>query len=326
MTEQKKLRELQNNLRIVGTVKSVDLDIKPNKKDPSVMQIMGSITVLVEDKANNRAHEHEVKLFAKHTAKTYKGYVTLKNDLKAIDVVGKDLADRVSVVGNVSENIYVPADGKLREFNNNRGAFFNRVDADALAKDPTLANDSAVAQMELVVINTRPKTDKDGIETGEYAIEAFTTDYSGGVHMIHDIVVGVDLADVITEHYENDLTGKLTFALNNYVELSEEEPPEDPFAGEDGFGVQVDLSNGPIKNYIRELRVIGGFPPYFDDRAMSEEDIKFAKQIHALKVQEIKNNVPSAPPAAAGPAFGNDPFAAPQPGGPIEISDDDLPF
>lgn len=335
MTEQKKLRELANDIRIVGTLKSVDLEVKPNKKEPNVKQIMGSITIMVEDPAANLVHEHEVNLFAKETSKLYKGYVTIMNDFKAADTVGKENADRVTVSGSIDENIYMGGDGKLKEFNRNRGLFVNRIDEKMLAADQTLHGDSAVAQIEIVVENIRALTDKDGVETGEYGIDAFTVGYNNGVTKLKNIVVGQNLADVITENYSPGQTGKLTFSINNYVELQEQQQ-QDPFAGQEGgFGVQVDISQGPIKKYTRELRVIGGFPPYFDERALEEDDIRLAQQIRQLKVQEIQNSTPSTPPIgqtgmggfgtnAPSTGIGQDPFASNK--GPIEINEDDLPF
>ena len=325
MTEQKKLRELANNIKIVGTLKEVNLEIKPNKNDPKVKQIMGNIVVIVEEKSKNRIHEHTINLFAKDSSKLYKGYVTIKDQFKSIDEVGKENADRISISGSIDENIYMGQDSKLKEFNRNRGLFINRVDETALTKDPSLTNDSAVAQIEIVVTNIRPLTDKEGIETGEYGISAFTVGYNNGVTQLRDIVVGTDLADVITENYEINSTGKLTFAINNYAELKKVEI--DPaIESQGGFGVTTDIGN-ELTKYVRELRVIGGFPPYLDDRALQEEDIKFARQIRELKVQEVKNSVPSTPPAkttAGGFGTNADPFASTV--GTIEISEDDLPF
>lgn len=322
MTEQKKLPELANNIKIVGTLKEVNLEIKPNKNDAKVMQIMGNIVVLVQQPKLNRIHEHRINLFAKDSSKLFKGYKTIKDQFKASDVVGKDQADRVSVTGSIDENIYL-SNGELRQFNRNRGLFINRVDDSALAKDPSLANDIAVAQIELVVDSISPATDKEGAETGEYKISGFTVGYNNGVHRLHKMIVGENLADVITENYEKNTLGKLTFEINNYAEVEEVE--EDPFAGESGgFGVQVDVSGGPVTNFVNELRVIGGFPPNLE-KQLDEEDLKFARQIHALKVQEVKSSVPATPPANNNTGFGStDPFA--NTGAPIDISDDDLPF
>lgn len=330
MTEQKKLRELQNDIKIVGTLKEVNLEIKPNKKDPTQLQIMGDIVIIQQDKVNNRINEHVVKLFAKKSGKLFKGYETVLNDFNASEAAG--VTTRVVVTGNLNENMYMGGtDNSLKQFNQLRGLFINRIDEKMLANDPSLHEDSAIAQLEILVSGVRPVTDKDGIETGEYNVYGYTVGYENSVHNIHDIVVGEDLADVITEHYETDATGKLTFAINNYVELEEAEEQE--FVPEEGgFGVQVDISSGPIKRYKRELRVIGGFPAYFDDKAYDEDEIKFIKQIYDLRVQTTKTSVPSTPPQAGGfgtnatpqQGFNVDPFGAST--GPIEISDDDLPF
>lgn len=327
MTEQKKLRELQNNIRVVGTLKEKNLEIKPNKTNPNVKQIMGNIVVEVVE--GDQVNEIQINLFAKDSSKLYKGYLTIYNEFKALENFPREECDRVSVVGSVDENVYAGQDGALRKFNRFRGLFVNRVTPNDVAKDASLARDSAVAQIELLVTKVSNKTDKEGVETGELSVNALTVGYNNGVHELHDIVVGEDLAEVIEQNYEVGNTGMLTFKINNHV-LLEDAPEADPFAGQDGgFGVQVDITQGPIKNYVRELRVIGGMPPYFDERALEEEDIDFAKQIHALKLSEAMNNVPAAPPMTSGVAGGfgvnsGDPFSADAPK--IDLSDDDLPF
>jgi hypothetical protein len=333
MTEQKKLKELANAVRIVGTLKEINLEIKPNKKDPSVTQIMGDLVVLVKDKQNNRINEHKVKLFAKDSGKLFKGYKTIKETYRSIDQDGAEYADRISVTGSISGNDFMNQAGELISTNDIRGLFINRVDEQALSKDPSLAEDSAVAQIELVVNGIRPLTDREGVETGEYRIDGFTVGYNNGVTVLRNIVVGEDLADVINDNYSQNSTGKLTFAINHYVEVQEK--PQSSLAEAGGFGVQVDIE-GTVEKHVRELRVIGGFPPYYDERALEESDIQLAKQIRELRLQEIKNSVPSTPVqtgqggfgANAQPGFGAtptnaDPFAN---AGAIDISDEDLPF
>lgn len=316
MTEQKKLKELTNSIRITGILKENNLEIKPNKKDPSVRQIMGNIVILsvVGDKVN----EHRVELFAKESSKLFKGYETIMKECKSIEVHGKENATKLTVTGSIDGNDYVGQDGVLKEYNRIRGLFVNRVD------DPTTVKDEALAQIALVVTNIRPKTNKDGEETGEYGIDGFTIGYNNSVIVLQNLVVGENLANVITENYEIGCTGQLTFQINNYVEVIEKEV--DPFAGGDaGFGIQVDLGN-EARNYNRNLLVIGGFPPYLDERALDEDDIILAKQIRALHIQEVMNSVPATPPQGGG--FGQQGFADPFKGDgkPIDISDDDLPF
>lgn len=320
MSEQVQLRELLNSMRIIGTLKEMNLERRPNKKDPSKTQIQGNIVVMSE--VAGKVSEHRIELFAFTTSKLAKGYETIMNEYKAADVVGKEAATRVQVTGNLDINDYMGQDQQLRTMNRNRGVFVNRIE------DPAI-QDEALLQAEIVVTNVTPATDKEGIETGELKLEGFSVGYNGTVIEFKNMIVGEDLADVISEHYEPGSTGKLTFAVNNYVEVVEGAPKEDDGAA--GFGMQVDLDN-QVKNYVRELRVIGGFPPYLDEKAYTEEQIDLAKKTRALKLQEVKNNVPATPPAAGG--FGTnaapktttnmDPFAGTN--GQIDISDDDLPF
>lgn len=307
---EEKLRESLNSLRIIGTLKEMNLERKPTKAgDPS---IMGNIVVTCE--VGDKIHEHTVNIFAKKTSKLYKGYDTVINEYKASKDVGKENATRVQVVGNIDLNEYIASDGTMKSFNRNRGVFINRVN------DPSV-EDSAIFQAELIVKNLTPVTDKEGIETGEFNISGFTINYFGQPVELKNMIVGKDFADIITENYESNSTGKLTFAINNYVEVEEVE--QEPLEESSGFGIQVDLNN-EVKNYVNELRIIGGFPPYLDDRAYTDEQIVAAQKLRELQIQEVKNNVPAAPPQTAN-GFGANAAANTAPG-PIDISDDDLPF
>lgn len=314
MTDQRKLRELTNAVRITGTLKEMNLEVKPNKKDPTVKQIQGNIVVL--SVVDGKVNEHRVELFAKETSKLFKGYETVKNEYKSADVVGVENATRLTVTGSVDGNDYYGQDGQLREVNRVRGLFVNRVD------DPSI-QDEAIAQIELVVKNLRPLTDREGIETGEYGIDAFTVGYNQSVIVLKNLIVGADLAEVITSNYQIGSTGKLTFNINNYAEVVEK--PVSADAG--GFGIQVEIGD-EVKNYVRNLKVVGGFPPYYDERAFEEEDIVLANRIRALHLQELANTA-ATPPAQSG-GFGNTSFSKPAGStaapGSVDISDDDLPF
>lgn len=322
MSEQTvKLPELGNNVKIVGTLKEVNLEIKPNKKDPKVKQIMGDVVVTVIE--NNKVHEHKAQLFAKDSSKLFKGYKTIKDTYKPSDVYGTEDADRVSIVGSITGNDFMNGQGELISINKVRGLFVNRIEEKDIMKDASLANDMAVAQLELVVTGFQEIT-KDDVPTGEYKIGGFTVGYNESVTELKNMVIGADLADAVQSMYTDNSTGKLTFKMNNYVEVVEKK--KDGFDEVPGFGVQVDIA-GTVEKRVNELRVIGGVPPYYDERALDEDKIKLAKQVRALHLEEVKNAVPAAPPKTqTKPAggFGDDPFA--QPGQTIDIKDDDLPF
>lgn len=327
--EQIKLRELANGVSISGVLKEVNLEIKPNKKDPRVKQIMGNIVVMVNDQVRGVIHEHEINLFAKEGGKLYKGYVTIMNEYKPADQYGAANADLVTVTGSLDENVYV-SNGTLKEFNRIRGLFVNRVDA--------LEKHEAVAQLEVYIQSISDREvlqDGVGVPNGELNITALTVGYNNSVSKIGKIVVPANLADVIRENYIVGSTGKLNFEIVNYVEQTKVE--QDPMAASEGFGMQVEVSTA--KTYHRQFTVIGGFPPYYDERAISEDDARLMNQIRNVKIEEIKNSVPDTPPSTGVGGFGNanpgfgatpgfgaggDPFAANK--GPIEVSEDDLPF
>lgn len=314
MEEQTTLRELQNSLRIVGTLKEINLkDDKTKKGEPA---IFGNIVVLTE--VDGKVSEHRVELFGKKSGKLAKGYRTIMDTYKTIDTHGKENATRVMVEGNIDGNDYVNSEGKLISGNRNRGVFVREAKPEM--------QDEAVAQVELVVTGTRPVLDPDNAETGEYYIDGFTVGYNSSITQLHRVIVGTDLAGVILENYAEGSTGKLTFQVNNYPEAVVVENPE-PVSNDGGFGVQVDMS-GTFERRVRELRVIGGFPPYLDGREFTPEQIELANKTRALHLQEVQNSVPDTPPVQTGMGgFGAnaDPFAMPA-GGPIEINDDDLPF
>lgn len=308
------LKQLQNNLRITGSLKEMNLERKRTKKGEDA--IMGHI--VIASKIDDKLNEFRVEMFAKKTGKLYKSYNTIINEYQpAVAEGGKGVglaaATRLTIEGNIDINDYISQD-EMKTFNRFRGVFVRRVE------DETV-KDEAILQVELVVQNTLPHADKEGIENGEYKLQGFTVGYEQAIVPLFNMVVGTDLADVITEHYEPGSTGKLTFAVKSYQETEQAE--EDPLADAAGFGVQVDLDN-TVTTYVNELRVIGGLPPYLDGKELTEEEIAKAIQLRNLKLNEVKNSAAATPPVQQ-EAGGFGVNASTTDTG-IDISDDDLPF
>jgi hypothetical protein len=288
--ENQQLRQLQNTVEIVGTLKSKELEVKTSKAGNKYMT--GKLVVL--SKFDNKVQEQVIRVFIMASSKLFKGVETVKNEYKTIEEHGEENADRIKVTGELKLNEYYGQDGTLRQFNEIRGVFFNRLDP---ANDQP---DKAIASIETVVEGYSEKMDKDGMPTGEYDVRCFTVGWGNEVIELKNVVIGSELAEAFMNLYQPGSTGRLTFKLNNYVETieKEEEIQEQP---QHGFGSteKVETSN-IINKYVNNLEIIGGDVPFMGSKEYTEEEIQAAKQVRALKLQELQKPAPATPPVNTG--------------------------
>jgi hypothetical protein len=300
--QQHQLRQLKNVVEIVGTLKSKELEVKTSKNGN---RFIGG-RLVIESKFDNKIQELPVKVFVMETSKLYKGIETVKNEYKTIEDHGKENADRIKVTGEIRLNEYYGPDGVLRQYNEIRGVFFTRLDKNDQQPD------KAIASIETVVEGYSERFGPNGEPTGEYNVQCFTVGWGNEVIELKDVIIGPELAEAFMSLYMPGSTGRLTYKINNYVEL-EEKQEEQP--AQHGFGTTETVSAPVIKRFVSNLEIIGGDVPFIDDRAYTEEDIQLAKQIRALKLQSLQQPVPEVPPTNTGfgqtmgtPEFLNNPF------------------
>lgn len=83
--ENKELRQLQNNVQVIGTLKSKDLEVKTSKKGNKYMS--GNLVVL--SKFDNHVQEIKISVFMMESSKLFKGIETVKMNTKLLKMMGQ---------------------------------------------------------------------------------------------------------------------------------------------------------------------------------------------------------------------------------------------
>ena len=286
--ENKDLRILSNTVEVIGTLKSKNLEIK-TAKTSGKKYMSGQITVL--SKSDNKVNEHRVNVFMMESSKLFKGIETVKNEYKSIEEVGEEEADRIRVTGELDFNQYYNREGKLVEFNEIKGVFFNRVD------NLDESEDRAIATIDTVVEGFIDKMDQDGLPTGEKEIKGFSVGWGNNVIQLKDTIVKKELAEAMQNLYQPGSTGQLTFKLNNYVEVEEQ---EEEVSVSHGFGSQEVVGNLVAKNFVNNIEVIGGQVPYLGSIEYTQEEIEQAHKVNKLNLQTLQKPAPTTPQVKEG--------------------------
>lgn len=285
------LKEGQNNVEIIGTVKKINIEEKVSKKGKEM--IMGDVIIEVKD--GNKINNIKVKLLSMKMNKKgeisglFKGYKTVKDEWK--------VGDRARVTGSISINEYYGGDGELRSFNEVRGLFLNRLEGED-AKKP----DKSIATVEMVIEGMTSELDEENIPTGNLEVEAFTVGYNSAIIPLKNMIITEALATTFQNMYVPGTTGKITFKINNYAEVTKEEVAPEAQAG---FGATERVEDNVVTNYNNNLEIIGGDLPYNDGvNEYSQKEIQQAQRNRQLALQELKqqNSAPDTPQAAG---FGN---------------------
>lgn len=297
------LRQGQNNLEIVGTVKKVDLKVATNKTGKEY--ISGRVEIEVRD--GEKVNVIPVRVFSLKLKKDgtenglFKGYKTVMDEY--------EVGQQVRVTGEVRLEEYYTQSGSLTSYNSFSATFFNRVeDADFKPK--------ALATIDTYVEGMTSELDAEGLPTGNLELDAFTVGYNGRVVPLKNAIIGKDLAGVFESMYYPGTTGKITYKINNYAELEE---TEETVESTSGFGSTERVETNIVKNYVSGLEIIGGDLPYSDGvNEYSPADVEQAHKNRALALQELKQNSQAA---ATPTGFGS----AQTEEKPVVVTDEDLP-
>ncbi|MEK5205267.1 hypothetical protein NST55_28925 [Bacillus sp. FSL R10-2789] len=292
MTNQNiELRQLSNSVEIVGTLKSKELEVKTSQAGNQYM----SGKIVVQSVVDNKINEQTVKVFIMASSKLFKGIETVRNEYKTIDKDGKENADRIKVTGELTLNEYYNGQGNLVQFNEIKGVFFNRLDA---ANDQP---DKAIASIETIVESFTERMDKDQLPTGEYNVTGFTVAWGSNVVELRNVIIGASLAQPFMDLYQPGSTGRLSFKLNNYVEIEEKEEEVQPAAPTHGFGsTETVEGSNIIKNFVNNIEIIGGDVPFFGTKEYTLEEIESAKRVRDLKLQTMQQPAPETPQTNTG--------------------------
>ena len=282
------LRILSNTVEVVGTLKSKELEVRVAKK--SGKRYMSG-KIVVASKVDGKLNEQQIRVFIMESSKLFKGIETVKNEYSSIEEVGATQADRIRVTGELDFNQYYNRDGKLVQFNEIKGVFFNRLDE----TDET--QDRAIATIDTVVESFVDKMDADGLPTGEKEVKAFTVAWGNNVIELKNTIVKEELAESMQNLYQPGSTGKLSFKLNNYVEVEETQVEVAPTHG---FGSQEIAEGSVAKNFVNNIEIIGGQVPYFGSIEYTPQEIEQAHKARDLKLQTLQAPAPTTPETTTG--------------------------
>lgn len=302
----KTLPQLAQTVEIVGTLKSLDLEISQAKNGKNAGKNFVKGKVVVSSEHDNKVHEHQISVFQMETSKLYKGVMTMMEQYKTIEKHGEE-ADRIRVTGEIElEEYYGKQDKELRSFNKIKGVFFNRLDAD------TDAADKAIASAEVVVKSFSPYADSETGEILHHNVKCFTIGYGERIVEIKKAIVSDELAGPMENLYQPGTTGRLTFKINNYAEKQEKENVEEAVSMTHGFGSEEKPEeNRVFTKYVNNYEITGGDLPLEEPRALTPEQIKDAERKLALAREELKQaaesqagSTPSTQPTGFGTGFG----------------------
>lgn len=323
------LKELRGNaLTVVGTLSEVSLELGTDRDNNEI--IKGSIRVQVkqDDKVNViTLNVYNRKFTKKGTEnKLYAGMKTVMEEYVSLQDANGDeeKADRVSVNGDLSYNVYSPDGQAINESNRFRATTLHRVN------DKKDLEDGAFGQIPAVIESYEEELDSEDNPTGLYKVKALTVGYNGRVGRIMDLRVKDDLIGDMQGFFPEGSTGMLYFNILNYVVVEKRNVDSD---GGGSFGQIHEVVQ--TNSYVRQLMVTGGKPLDNSDLNLSEEQIQKAhEELRKQRTEAIsRSNTQTSAPAQnnSRSGFGNsqksgsyDPFA--NDGNQLDISDDDLPF
>lgn len=293
---EQKLKEQVNQVELVGTLKSHNMEVRASKTDGS-LYISGKARVEVIEEGNTNVIT--VSVFAKEGNKIFDGLQTVINEYvtteQAVEKTGDQNAkgERIKVRGSLALEEYISTKTeKITSFNQVRGVFFNRIKP---TDEAFSAPDYTKGLVELNIVSITPKADATGIPTGELTVKAFSVGYNERIIPFDDLVVGVDLAAAFQAYFRPNTTAKLSLRIVNYAVAKEEVAPAITTAA---FGQSFDdINERVVYDYVNHIRIVGGDNPYTDFRALTPEQFETAARLRQTAIDSLGT------PAAATTGF-----------------------
>lgn len=323
------LKELRGNaLTVVGTLAETSLELGTDSNNNEIIKGAIRIQVKQNDKVNVITMNVYNRKFTKKGTenKLYAGIKKVMEEYVSLQDTNGDeeKADRVSVNGDLSYNVYSPDGDVVNESNRFRATTLHRVN------DKKDLEDGAFGQIPAVIESYEEELDSEDNPTGLYKVKALTIGYNGRVSRIMDLKVKDDLIGDMQGFFPEGSTGMLYYNILNYVVVKKQNVDND---GGGSFGQIHEVVQ--TNSYVRQLLVTGGKPLDNSDLDLSEEQVQKAhEELRKQRTEAIsRSNGQASAPAQSGARSGfgdnsksetSNPFA--KSAGQIDISDDDLPF
>jgi len=285
------LRQLKNNVELVGTIKAIELETKTSRAGK---EYVGGY-VEVEVKQDGKVNNHRAKVLVMATSKLHKSIVTVMNEYKSIEKHGRENADRIRIQGEMGLNEYYTADGKFRSFNEIKGVFFNRLEADA---DLT---DRALLSVEAIYEGMTDILDSEQEPTGKKAVKLSSVAYGNNVVEFKKVEIDDSMAEAFEGVYggfDGVLMALFTLRINNYVDLTQ--TPAEDTGSTHAFGSSEVAESSAITKYVSNLELIGGNSPIEEPACYTDEEVEEMKKVLARKRAELKSKAEASDTPSTG--------------------------
>ena len=297
------LRQAENKVKIEGILSEINLEYKSyTKNDVKVDAIGGSVKIRTTQKINNKDVELEipVHMFSgklTNSGKSNPAYESIERvmkDYKSIAAVGEAEADRVRITnGQITMNeFYPPNSDKLISQPRISASFMTKV-------KPTEYKPEATFSAELVVGSKTPEIGRDGEETGRISIKAIIPQYGGRVDVVPMFSSNENVANALSEYWEDGSTVKAVGRLN-FSQTTKTETIESGFGEPEEKTTTVNIS---------ELLITGGSTDpltgefEYDANEISEALAERKTRLEQEKAKAASKTKTKATPAATASGF-----------------------
>ena len=321
------LKQMVSGEKVVGKVKTKNLQY--DEDDKGVALIRGN--VVVEVKNGDKLNNIYLNVYTKAQTNSgkdngfYKGFQTVLEDYKDADTYGDD-ADIISVIGDISFNVYTDANDNLRQNNRIRANRFHR-----LGHDDKIVQE-ATGTVGVIIMGYKDIMDEDGVPTGEQKVKALSILYGGKSSTLVGLQVNSDIQ--MPEYVSVGTPCEISFDINNYVVVKKQKEQTN------GFGNFKDVTTH--NSFTSNLEITGGQPSNYE---FTDEQLQEAVKNLRSQIEEAKNNTSSkraenfvkhdkgfnnfldnAKPKNKKPATTSKPEAKPAKKEPAKINNADNPF
>lgn len=211
------LAQTENTVKIEGILSEINLEPKTiTKNGVEVKAVSGTIKVRVDQNANDVESTLEIPIHMFSTEFTndgrtnpaYESITRVMNEYSSIAAVGIDAADRVRITrASIEMNEYYNRNGALVSFPRIKASFVNKITKDE-------CKPKAEFNVVFAIGSLGYETDKDGVETSRYKVNAILPQYGGKVDIVPFYAVRQSVIDGIQSNWNVGDTVRAVGRLN----------------------------------------------------------------------------------------------------------------
>lgn len=279
-----------NNVNIIGVLKELQLEEKTSA-DGSKQFVVGKATIKVDQEINGKLRECEipVELFANkltkdgQPSKLYPIVLGYKEKLTSLAACPEDqpqLASKVTINGaDLSENVWWDTNSNSAKSSYKiRSNFINLYNGSA-----DDFKQEAKFEISGVILDTKPETDKEGIETGRLQVLVAVVGYNGKVDTVPMIAESPSAVTFINSNWNQFDTVKIAGRINMSHRIEKWEETQ-------GFGEPI-IRQKTIS--CREFIITSGSEAGLaEEYSYDADDIKAGLAERKTRIEESKTKAP----------------------------------